>query len=796
MKFDENEIRKAISIMKPKNSLFEIRVIAAGGGNASGYFRDADTCINAMREIRMDGNSNVYITLNGIKDECHSRQQRNCFVRNAKPNTSDSDIYCFDWLMVDMDPVRAAGTSSSEEQIGYAKEKCNEVYAFMKRTGFDDPIVAFSGNGAHLLYSIGLVMNDENKQLVKDCLAVLSLFFSDDKVDIDTANFNPARVCKLYGTLAQKGANTPERPHRMSYIVQAPENPKQNDKALLQKLAGYLPVPDKPQGYNRFNPREFDLDQWLDEHGLVMNDENKQLVKDCLAVLSLFFSDDKVDIDTANFNPARVCKLYGTLAQKGANTPERPHRMSYIVQAPENPKQNDKALLQKLAGYLPVPDKPQGYNRFNPREFDLDQWLDEHGLHYTKASYGSGTKYILEHCPFDENHVGKDACIFKMSNGAIGFHCFHNSCADRTWQDVRRMFEPDAYDRQYVREERRPNYQNPNYVVEKKTEIKMVDGQPVFFTTEQIRLMEEPPEEFIKTGVDVIDQKMRGLKKGFVTCLSGLRAAGKSSIISQITVEASQQGYRTALFSGELKPKNLLKWLLLQAAGKMYVKETQYDNYYVVPEPYDEVISKWLDEKVYVYNNYYGNEFSSIMEQIRKCVVEHKVDLIILDNMMALNLMEMGSDKYQQQSHFVECLENFAKAANVHILFVAHPRKSVGFLRLDDVSGSNDIVNRVDNAFILHRVNNDFKRLTKDMFKWKDDNLLYQSTNVIEICKDRDGGVQDEFIPLFFEACTKRLRNSPGENKIYPWKEEMAKLFENDTGKFESVPLGDELPFS
>lgn len=357
------------------------------------------------------------------------------------------------------------------------------------------------------------------------------------------------------------------------------------------------------------------------------------------------------------------------------------------------------------------------------------------------------------------------------------------------------MFEPDAYDRQFVREERRPNYQNPNYVVEKKTEIKMIDGQPVFFTTEQIRLMEEPPEEFIKTGVDVIDQKMRGLKKGFVTCLSGLRAAGKSSIISQLTVEASQQGYRTALFSGELKPKNLLKWLLLQAAGKAYVKETQYDNYYMVQTPYDEVISKWLDEKVYVYNNYYGNEFSSIMEQIRKCVVEHKVDLVILDNMMALNLMEMGSDKYQQQSHFVECLENFAKAANIHILFVAHPRKSVGFLRLDDVSGSNDIVNRVDNAFILHRVNTDFRRLTKDMFKWKDDNELYQSTNVIEICKDRDGGVQDEFIPLFFEASTKRLRNSPGENKIYTWKDDMAKLFESYADDFKSVPLEDKLPF-
>lgn len=683
MMYDENEIRKSISIMKNQNDLFEVRIVTSSKKNVSGYFRNAETCINALKGIRTNDNCNVYITLNGIRDECYSRQQRDRFMNNVSPTTTDSDIDLYTWFLVDIDPVRAAGTSSSEEQIVFAKEKGNQVYEFMKQTGFEEPVVGFSGNGVHLLYSVGLAMNEENKKLVKDCLSVLSLFFSDDKVSIDTANFNPARVCKLYGTLAQKGANTPERPHRMSYIVQAPEKPKQNDKALLQKLAGYLPVPDKPQGYNRFNPREF----------------------------------------------------------------------------------------------------------------DLDQWLDEHGLHYTKASYGSGTKYILEHCPFDANHTGKDACIFKMANGAIGFHCFHNSCSDKTWQDVRQMFEPDAYDRQFVREERRPNYQNPNYMVEKKTEIKMIDGQPVFFTTEQIRLMEEPPEEFIKTGVDVIDQKMRGLKKGFVTCLSGLRAAGKSSIISQLTVEASQQGYRTALFSGELKPKNLLKWLLLQAAGKAYVKETQYDNYYMVQTPYDEVISKWLDEKVYVYNNYYGNEFSSIMEQIRKCVVEHKVDLVILDNMMALNLMEMGSDKYQQQSHFVECLENFAKAANIHILFVAHPRKSVGFLRLDDVSGSNDIVNRVDNAFILHRVNTDFKRLTKDMFKWKDDNELYQSTNVIEICKDRDGGVQDEFIPLFFEASTKRLRNSPGENKIYTWKDDMAKLFGSYADDFKSVPLEDKLPF-
>lgn len=70
--------------------------------------------------------------------------------------------------------------------------------------------------------------------------------------------------------------------------------------------------------------------------------------------------------------------------------------------------------------------------------------------------------------------------------------------------------------------------------------------------------------------------------------------------------------------------------------------------------------------------------------------------------------------------------------------------------------------------------------------------LTFSCSNVIEICKDRDGGVQDEFIPLFFEANTKRLRNSPGENKIYAWQEKIGDYIGRD---FEAVPLDEELPF-
>jgi len=55
------------------------------------------------------------------------------------------------------------------------------------------------------------------------------------------------------------------------------------------------------------------------------------------------------------------------------------------------------------------------------------------------------------------------------------------------------------------------------------------------------------------------------------------------------------------------------------------------------------------------------------------------------------------------------------------------------------------------------------------MFDWKDDNPLFKSTNVIEIAKDRDGGTQDYFIPLYYEQETKRLKNYLAENKIYGW---------------------------
>ena len=229
-----------------------------------------------------------------------------------------------------------------------------------------------------------------------------------------------------------------------------------------------------------------------------------------------------------------------------------------------------------------------------------------------------------------------------------------------------------------------------------------------------------------------------------------------------------------------------MKWLNLQLAGKSRVTPGQYEGYYVTPTKYRQQIAEWLNGKFWLYNNDYGHDFKAMSEQFEKIITEKKLDFLILDNLMSFDLSNVSEDKWEAQKLFVFELQRLAKKHDIHIAFVAHPRKAQGFLRLDDISGTADLGNAVDNAFIVHRNNADFRRLSAQMFGWKEDNEIYKGTNIVEICKDRDGGSQDVFVPLWYEIQTKRLRNTETENRIYGW--------DNDNDGFYAAGIED-IPF-
>lgn len=219
--FDADEIRKAIGILKPDNQLFEIRILR-GYKVYSGYFRDAETLINAL--CKMDPqileHGNIYLTLQELHPGCEARIQWQQFLdtRSEKfPTTSDNDVLRYRFLPVDIDPVRPAEISSTEEELADAATTAGEVLAYMVEKGFADYITACSGNGYHLLFPCNIPVNQ--RPAVEKQLSVLSDLFSNDRAKIDTTLANPSRILKLYGTIARKGRSTEERPHRLSRIL-------------------------------------------------------------------------------------------------------------------------------------------------------------------------------------------------------------------------------------------------------------------------------------------------------------------------------------------------------------------------------------------------------------------------------------------------------------------------------------------------------------------------------------------------------------------------------------------------
>ena len=661
------EVKRTLEIFKRPGEIVEVRIV--GKVTSSGYFKDSERLIEAIKGVR---NKNVYFVMNRISDACYSREQSERLVDKPKQTTSDNDITHRDWFLIDIDGKRPAGVSATEEEKAVSKEIANGVYQFLKGAGFAEPVCCDSGNGYHLLYRVDFENTPEVTGLLKDTLEVLNMLYSTDKAEIDTKVFNPARITKLYGTMACKGSSTQERPHRESRIIKAPAETKATGKDCFQKIAGLLPEPQQ--------------------------------------------------------------KVYGG-----------------TYQGP----------------------------------FDLKQWLLKHGIPIKREEgYNGGTRFVLEHCPFDENHKGKDAVLFLNANGAIAFHCFHNSCRDHKWQDLRRMYEPDAYDRKERWE--------PGRLKAREEEPKITDtvlGEVNrFLRPTQIKARDRSGIISIKSGFHLLDKKIIGFNKGELSIWSGANGSGKSSVLSQLALEAAQRKFKVALFSGELRADRVLEWLQLQCAGKDHTHSTQYENYFYVDRETKDKISRWLDGKIYIYNNDFGARINEVVAAFRACIKERRIDVIIIDNLMSLDLADMGGEKYDRQSVLVNSLSQLAKQMNVHIHFVCHPRKTIGFLRKTDISGTADITNAADNVFIIHRVNSDFKRITKTELKFKDDNVLYGYDNIIEVCKNRDLGVSDIFVGMYFEIESKRLLNERMEERHYGWEME-GKEFAEMKGMITDPPF-------
>jgi hypothetical protein len=333
--FNEAAVRKTLTRIITSDAVFEVRALDAQlsanrrTATISGYFNNPDACVTELGKLtRAKG---IYVTLNPVNPALLARCANRLDYAEKNATTNDLHILQRRWLLLDVDADRPSGISASDSEKEAAHKRAREIYDYLEGRGWPSPVAADSGNGYHLLYRVDLPCDDG--KVLEQVLAALAVRFDGDGVKLDRTVHNAARIIRLYGTLAAKGDNTEERPHRMSKILLSP---------LLVAV-------------------------------------------------------------TAEQLRALVEEL--------------------------QPKDSAK------------PDPPPAHNG----PFDVEEFLRQHNIEVLRETVEpDGTiKWELEYCPFNHDHGNGEAAIFLFPDGKLGFKCFHNSCTDKHWLDFRRHFEPE-----------------------------------------------------------------------------------------------------------------------------------------------------------------------------------------------------------------------------------------------------------------------------------------------------------------------------------------------------------------
>jgi hypothetical protein len=187
---------------------------------AAGWFDSPEALLAAV--ARWDGQANIYLTLNpvnpALRGLAHNRTKDP--IDSA---TADTDILRRSFLVLDIDPDRHAGISSTDEELAAAQAVCAAVVAWLREQGWPEPIVAMSGNGCYALYAIDLPNHDNALALVEAVLKALAARFDTPAAHFDQTVGNASRIIGLVGTKKVKGDPLPDRPHRRSQLESVPE---------------------------------------------------------------------------------------------------------------------------------------------------------------------------------------------------------------------------------------------------------------------------------------------------------------------------------------------------------------------------------------------------------------------------------------------------------------------------------------------------------------------------------------------------------------------------------------------
>lgn len=287
----------------------------------------------------------------------------------------------------------------------------------------------------------------------------------------------------------------------------------------------------------------------------------------------------------------------------------------------------------------------------------------------------------------------------------------------------------------------------------------------------------------VRSGIPNLDQAIGGFLMGELSVWTGRRGEGKSTLLSQLLLEALDQDAAVCAYSGELPAWKFKYWTSLQAAGPEHIRrEKDRSSGKLVPMVSPLVqprIDEWYRRRFFLYDigKSTVHDAANILRLFGYAHRWYGAKVFLVDNIMTARFKgTRDADFYRAQSAFVNDLATFARSNGVHVHLVAHPRKTdQKHLAADDVGGIGDITNLADNVFALERTQKGEEG---------------QGQTVLNILKNRFYGVRKQIGLTFDETSRRFYKSGTGDlDRRYGWE------FAGCQVRFPEDGAGGEDPF-
>ncbi|XP_071956138.1 twinkle mtDNA helicase-like isoform X2 [Antedon mediterranea] len=222
---------------------------------------------------------------------------------------------------------------------------------------------------------------------------------------------------------------------------------------------------------------------------------------------------------------------------------------------------------------------------------------------------------------------------------------------------------------------------------------------------------------------------LKGHRKGELTVFTGPTGSGKTTFISEYSLDLCMQGVNTLWGSFEIKNVRLAKTMIRQ-----FSQLNMEQNIAV----FDEWADKMELLPLYFLDFHGQQNMKAVIEAMTHAVYVHDIEHVIIDNLqfMVGSSDKTVSDRFAMYDAIIATFRTFATRNNCHVTLVIHPRKEKDSDELQTASifGSAKASQEADNVLILQD-----RRLTS-----------VRGKKYIQVAKNRfDGDLG--VVPLYFD---------------------------------------------